>query len=473
MNKLYQAAQSGNLKLLQRLAGRGYRLDEPNKDRWTALHFAIMGGQSDVVRFLIDRDISVNLPNRQGQSPLHFAAQVGDEFIIAMLVENGAILDAQDINGRTPLHYAASGKSKLAVKFLLDFHANPDVMDRHYVTALQLAVDMGEEEIVQLLLEGGATPDICWSERMSVRDPIVSWSALHVAAKTSNLEVMRMLLERVASCDIMNNMGVTPLHVAAEQNCQEMIDLLLESNADIMAVDKDLDTPLIVAIRARHLDNVKKLCDDMTVGMKNNKDQTPLHIAADLGFYEIVEFLIEAGANQYCIDNVGNTPLHNAVIKKHKECVRLLLDCDSDIMARNFENQSPYSLSTGEIATIMKIYLDRNSDRIRAQPMDKMPRSTKATPSRLKNKLSPSKQGSYQGEQGSPSRLSQRTPRRESGSVSVKSTKSDYVVPNDLKGLENMVRHELDRTRSSLMRHIEDVRKLIRDLRTDMQKSNE
>ena len=468
MNKLYQAAQSGNLKLLQRLASRGYRLDEPNKERWNALHFAILGGQSDVVRFLIDRDMSVNLPNALGQTPLHFAAQVGDEFIIAMLVENGAILDAQDVNGRTPLHYAASGKSKLAVKFLLDFHANPDVMDRHYCTALQMAVDLGETEIVQLLLEGGATPDLCWSEKMSVRDQIVSWSALHVAARTSNLEIMRMLIERVPSVDIINNVSLTPLHVAAERNCVEMIDLLLESNADIMAVDKHMETPLNVAIRARLLDNVKKLCDDMTVNMKNSKDETPLHIASSLGYYEIVEFLVEAGANQYCIDNVGNTPLHNAVIKKHKECVRILLDCESDIMARNFENQSPYSLSTGEIATIMKIYLDRNSDRIKAQPMDKMPRSTKATPSRLKNKLSPSKQGSYQGEQGSPSRLSQRTPRREQGAPSEKSTKSDYIVPSDLKGLETMVMGELDRTRSSLMKRVEEVRKLIHDLRTDM-----
>ena len=47
-------------------------------------------------------------------------------------------------------------------------------------------------------------------------------------------------------------------------------------------------------------------------------------MAVTLGFYEIVEYLLVNGANRYCIDNVGNMPLDNAVNNKHKESVRML-----------------------------------------------------------------------------------------------------------------------------------------------------
>ena len=471
MKKLHLAAQSGNLRLLQTLAGRGYNLDEPTKDKWTPMHYAVLAGQSDVVRYLIDQDISVNTTTALGQSPLHFAAQNGDEFIIAVLVENGAILDAQDVNGRTPLHYAAENAAKMSIKFLLDFQADPNVMDHHYCTPLQLAVEVGDTECCQLLLDGGSTPDICY-DKISIRDPVVSWSALHVAAKNSNLEVMRLMLESNANADVANNMNMTPLHVASEKNCPEMIDLLIEFHADPMAVDKDKETPLIIAIRARHLENVKRLCDNMTLNITNNKEETPLHVAAKLGFYEIVEYLLENGANPYCIDSVGNTPLHNAVINKHKECVRMLLEYRSDIMARNYDNQSAYALSTGEIATMMKLYLDRNMEEIRAEPMDKTPRSTKTTPSRLKNKLSPSKQGMYPSEQETPSRLAQRTPKKDSDSGSVSSYKSEAAVPNDLAALENMVRSQLVDMKSGVLKQINNVKKLLNDLKTDMGESD-
>lgn len=92
--QVLQAAQNGNVRLLQRLAGRG--LNVTNDDKWTPMHFAVLGGNPEAVRYLISKDIGVNNRTVLGQSPLHFAAQAGNEFIIAILVENGAILDSTD-----------------------------------------------------------------------------------------------------------------------------------------------------------------------------------------------------------------------------------------------------------------------------------------------------------------------------------------------------------------------------------------
>ena len=92
--QVFQAAQNGNVRMLQRLSARG--LNIVNDDKWTPMHFAVLGGNPEAVRYLISKDVSVNSRTILGQSPLHFAAQAGNEFIIAILVENGAILDSQD-----------------------------------------------------------------------------------------------------------------------------------------------------------------------------------------------------------------------------------------------------------------------------------------------------------------------------------------------------------------------------------------
>lgn len=94
--QVFQAAQNGNLPLLQKLSGRG--LKGTTDDRWTVMHFAVLGGNPECVRYLISKDIGINNRNKNGQSPLHFAAEAGNEIIITILVENGAILDSVDDN---------------------------------------------------------------------------------------------------------------------------------------------------------------------------------------------------------------------------------------------------------------------------------------------------------------------------------------------------------------------------------------
>jgi len=51
---------------------------------------------------------------------------------------------------------------------------------------------------------------------------------------------------------------------------------------------------------------------------------TPLHWAALKGHEEIVEALIDAGADLNTTNNLGRTPLHWAALKGHEEIVEAL-----------------------------------------------------------------------------------------------------------------------------------------------------
>jgi len=61
------------------------------------------------------------------------------------------------------------------------------------------------------------------------------------------------------------------------------------------------------------------------VNARNVKGETPLEIAAELGFVEGVDFLISAGARVDETNNTGSTPLIDAVSRRDLEVVRSLL----------------------------------------------------------------------------------------------------------------------------------------------------
>ncbi len=65
----------------------------------------------------------------------------------------------------------------------------------------------------------------------------------------------------------------------------------------------------------------------------NNK--TPLHVAAEKGYREVVELLIHAGADSKAVDLDKWTPLHFAAAYGHKEVVELLLAKGADIKAED------------------------------------------------------------------------------------------------------------------------------------------
>jgi len=61
------------------------------------------------------------------------------------------------------------------------------------------------------------------------------------------------------------------------------------------------------------------------VNARNAKGETPLEIAAELGFVEGVDFLISVGAHVDETNNTGSTPLIDAVSRRDLDVVRSLL----------------------------------------------------------------------------------------------------------------------------------------------------
>jgi ankyrin repeat protein len=75
--------------------------------RSTPLHYAVLGGNKEVVTYLLEKGALVNARNVYAESPLHWACKMGDASIVRLLLLHGASPNAIDSDGNTMLHWAA------------------------------------------------------------------------------------------------------------------------------------------------------------------------------------------------------------------------------------------------------------------------------------------------------------------------------------------------------------------------------
>ncbi|GLD63224.1 tankyrase-2-like protein [Lates japonicus] len=100
---------------------------------------------------------------------------------------------------------------------------------------------------------------------------------------------------------------------------------------------------LFEACRSGDLERVRKLVTAENVNSRDTagRKSTPLHFAAGFGRKDVVDFLLQNGANVHARDDGGLISLHNACSFGHAEVVSLLLHHGADANARDNWNYTP------------------------------------------------------------------------------------------------------------------------------------
>lgn len=184
-------------------------------------------------------------------------------------------------------------------------------------------------------------------------------TALHLAARYARSDAAKRLLEASADANIQDNMGRTPLHAAVAADAQGVFQILIRNRAtDLDARMHDGTTPLILAARlavegmveelinchadvnaiddfgksalhwAAAVNNVEAalvlLKNGANKDMQNNKEETPLFLAAREGSYETAKVLLEHFANREITDHMDRLPRDIAQERMHHDIVRLV-----------------------------------------------------------------------------------------------------------------------------------------------------
>ena len=197
--------------------------DEP-ADSKTPLMTAARQGDAAAVNRLISAGADVNASNTGGATALMFAALSGDPLVTSLLVRAGARTDTKAKLGWTALALAAVKGYTEVAEVLLDAGADQGVRDAYGWTPLMRAVDRRRTDVVRLLL---ASP----GADLAIRQEDDA-TALHIAAATGDIEIVKLLVTHGADRAATNHSGNTAAQIARSEGFEELAAYLDENETD-------------------------------------------------------------------------------------------------------------------------------------------------------------------------------------------------------------------------------------------------
>jgi ankyrin repeat protein len=274
------------------------------------------------------------------------AARSADTMALSALLKQGADVNAPDGDGTTALHWASYRDDLESADLLIRAGANVNAANDLGATPLWTASQNGSEAMVKRLLAAGADPNAAL---------LVGETPLMVAARSGSAAVVERLLAKGANPDAHGSRGQTALMWAVAQQHPEVVKVLLARGVDIRARSKresmvqavtphgylpynrDIpfgsQTALLFAARVGDLPSAKLL---VAAGADvNDADAwgvSAVTLAAHSGFEEVVEFLLDKGADPNAA-GPGFTGLHEAVMRRNERIVAALLDHGADANA--------------------------------------------------------------------------------------------------------------------------------------------
>jgi uncharacterized protein len=274
------------------------------------------------------------------------AVKNGDKVALRALIQKKADVNATDPDGSTALEWASYRDDLESADILIRAGAKVNAANDLAVTPLWPASENGSSSMVHRLLDAGANPNAAL---------LAGETPLMVAARSGYPDVVEQLLAKGANVNAHGSRGQTALMWAVSQKHPAVVKVLIAHHADIQlksdvftdvmavpphgylpynkAVPHGGETALMFAARVGDLDSAKLL---VAAGAHvNDADAwgvSATTLAAHSGFRDLVEFLLEKGADPNAAPN-GFTALHEAIMRRDAEMVAALLDHGADANA--------------------------------------------------------------------------------------------------------------------------------------------
>lgn len=290
---LIYACQNNALEIVKLLLDNGADPNAGNQENLAPLHFSAASGALPIINLLVKAGADVNCMNNHGSTPLMFMAKNAKTAAALNFIKNQAVdVSIKNNVGWTAAMYAIAFKQPQLVKaFLPLMGADTDDADIEGFTMLHYACQFGQSEIVKLLLERNPG---------SVnRTSNIGETPLMMAARASNLVIVKQLLAAGADAGCSNGKGVTALHLAAILGNVPLGKALLEAGADIDAKTLEGQTPLMYAVIQGKSEFAQMLVlESADVNAPDNMQGSALSYAIQAQLPQTVELLIEAGAKR-------------------------------------------------------------------------------------------------------------------------------------------------------------------------------
>ena len=277
---------------------------------------------------------------RKGITVRPCPAMWADPTVCQVLIDAGADIETLDEFGRSPLLKASSFGELAIVKMLVKAGAGVRVTDKDGATCLTLAAYFGFIETVRYLV-GFPEVDVNHAEKEG-------YTALHFAGQENHPEVVEVLIDAGADVEaIEDELGCSPLLTASMSGGLDAVKVLIRAGADVRVADNEGDACLILATYFGHIETVRYLLCMPEVGVyySYTKAFTALHFSGQENFPDIVQVLIDAGADINAKDEKGRSPLHSACNYGELAIVKMLVEAGAEVCVRDNEGDTCLTLA--------------------------------------------------------------------------------------------------------------------------------
>ncbi|KAF7989329.1 hypothetical protein HCN44_008003 [Aphidius gifuensis] len=322
----------------------------------TPLHIACYCGDIKLINYLIVNNALINEPDNNCQTPIHYATMRGHQnVLLLLLLHDGCNINIVDNSGFNLLHFAAYYCHDVCLKTILCYDKNININSQNNAgdTALHIASKLGYKAIVNTLVECGADRDI--KNKRGQTPLTIAHNKIIIKIINSNnntVDKINLNCKLIkGNCKKLNN-EIKPKIV------DNKIDKLMRSinDGDVRlacyylglegactrprktSVDLILCHPLCRCNNCHDIDET--IFDDDSVGgpdkstlnlnVTNLRGETCLHLACLNGLDDLIEILIDAGADVNAMTIIEKrTALHIACYHGKIKIVKLLLNCQT------------------------------------------------------------------------------------------------------------------------------------------------
>jgi ankyrin repeat protein/L-ascorbate metabolism protein UlaG (beta-lactamase superfamily) len=133
------------------------------------------------------------------------------------------------------------------------------------------------------------------------------------------------------------------IHDAATDGDRASVEVILDNDpAQLSARNERNETPIHVAAAGGHTDAVRLLLErGLPVDIGDNENSTALDVAAIFDHPDLARFLTDAGADPRHRDDNGMTPLHFACYNGNREIAAFLIEQGADVAAGTNSGSTP------------------------------------------------------------------------------------------------------------------------------------
>ncbi len=324
----------------------------------TALMIAAASGSLSCARVLLKEKA---LPSEKrpgdGLAAINLACRRRGNDLVQALLSFGAIPENVGVDGSFPLLDSCIRGDLECVSLLLKAKAGPDQLSREGKSCLMIACENGSLELVKLLLRGRANPNVlCDPEKYSalcytlkgnchieVVKELIDYKAKNTSAKNGVTPLMlacklgktaelKILLGAKFSVNDVTPDNKSSLYYACKRLDESMVEMLLKAGANPSIVTPK-GIPLMIfvlemrsAAVAMLLLKFKPECCHVRSPVTGD---TPLHVASQNGFTNVVESLVvKQKVVVNAVNSAGKTP---ADLTGSMECRKILQKGKRDV----------------------------------------------------------------------------------------------------------------------------------------------